>query len=125
MRHGRVTEPAFDENLQRRRANLVREKERWGRAVFGMLDRESKRGGAPGIGTGAYLVLPLVTVLAALAAEGDEMQCECAGYIDAQMVLIETAVRLALERKRAEDRAVTAQLRGFAQAYTRQRTLLG
>jgi Fe-S-cluster containining protein len=124
VRHGRVAEPAFDMDLRRRRADLIHEKERWGRAVFGMLEKELNRGAAPGIGTGAYLVLPLVPVLAVLAAESDGMRAECAGYIDAQLVLIETAVRRALERKRAQDRAVTAQLRIFAQAYTRQRTLL-
>jgi hypothetical protein len=69
-------------------------------------------------------MLPLVPVLAVLAAEGDAMREQCVQYIDSQLALIDDAVDNALARKRPEDRAGTAQLRSFAQAYARQRTLL-
>jgi Fe-S-cluster containining protein len=124
VRHRRVAEPAFAEVLEARRADLVQEKERWGRAVFGMLDQELAQGQAPRLRDDASLVLPLAPVLAVLAAESEAMRGRCVEYIDAQVALIEAAVHGALARKRLDDRAVTAQLRRFARAYTRQRSLL-
>jgi hypothetical protein len=72
----------------------------------------------------AYRVLPLAPVLAVLATEGPQMRAQCVEYIDFQLALIDAAVSSALDRKRPEDRACTAQLRSFAQAYARQRPLL-
>jgi hypothetical protein len=120
-----VTDAAFGEDLRRRRAELVQEKTRWGRAVAGMLEKELVRGGQPQrFGDEAYLVLPLVPILAVLAAEGDAMREQCVRYIDSQLAQIGAAVSSALARKRPEDRAGAAQLRSFAQAYARQRALL-
>jgi hypothetical protein len=125
VQHRRVTESAFDEDLRRRRAELGQEKTRWGRVVAGMLENELNQGHpSQRFGDDAYLVLPLAPVLAVLAAEGDTMREQCVQYIDAQLPLIGEAVNSALARKRPEDRAGTAQLRSFAQAYARQRTLL-
>jgi Fe-S-cluster containining protein len=122
VQHRRVTE-AFAGDLQRLRAGLVHEKERWGRAVFGMLETGLTQGQSR-LRDDAYRVLPLAPVLAVLATEGPEMRAQCVEYIDFQLALIDTAVNSALDRKRPEDRACTAQLRSFAQAYARQRPLL-
>jgi Fe-S-cluster containining protein len=120
----RVTEP-FREDLHRRRADLVHEKERWGRAVFDMLGTVlDQRHAQSRLTDDTYLVLPLAPVLAVLAAEGQAMREQCVEYIDCQLELVDAAVNRALERKRPEDRACTAQLRSFAQAYARQRMLL-
>jgi hypothetical protein len=125
VQHRRVMEPAFNQDLGRRRAELEQEKQRWGRAVAGMLENELNQGyPSQRLGDDTYLVLPLAPVLAVLAAEGDTMREQCIEYIDAQLALIGEAVGSALARKRPEDRAGTAQLRSFTQAYTRQRTLL-
>jgi Fe-S-cluster containining protein len=124
VRHGRVADPAFDDDLRRRRADLAEEKERWGRTVFALIEKELSQGNWSGLRDDADLVLPLVPLLAVLAAEGDAMRMQCVEYIDFQLALIDAAVNGALARKRVEDRAVTAQLRGFAQAYARQRALL-
>jgi Fe-S-cluster containining protein len=123
VRHRRVADADYDADLQRRRAELVQEKARWGRAVFGMLERELA-GAARMPDGGGYLVLPLVPVLAVLAAESPAMRAACVDYVDAQLALIETSVAAALARKRPEDKPVTAQLRSFAGAYARQRPLL-
>jgi Fe-S-cluster containining protein len=125
VQHKRVADPAFGADLQRRRAELAQEKQRWGAAVFGMLEKELNHGqGAQRFGDDAYLLLPLVPVLAVLAAEGETMRAQCVEYIDFQLALIDAAIGRALARKRPEDRAATAQLRSFAQAYARQRPLL-
>lgn len=121
--HRSVADAGYAHDLHRRQADLVEEKERWGRAVFGMLEPGLKQGQAPRLGDDGWLVLPLVPVLAVLAAEGPAMRAQCLAYIDAQLALIEATVGAALVRKRGEDRAVTAQLRGFAHAYARQRRL--
>jgi Fe-S-cluster containining protein len=119
-----VADPAFAHDLQRRRADLVDEKARWGRAVFGMLENELAAGRGPQPRADGWLVLPLVPVLAVLAADGPAMREACLAYIDAQLPLIEATIAAALVRRRAEDKPVTAQLRGFAHAYARQRVLL-
>jgi hypothetical protein len=117
-----VAAPDYAADLARRRADLVDDKARWGNAVFGMLRGELARSGP--VPAGGYRVLPLVPVLAVLAAESPAMRAECVDYIDAQLALIEKDVAAALARKRPEDRAATAELRGFAAAYARQRPLL-
>jgi Fe-S-cluster containining protein len=124
VRHDRVVDAGYHADLQRRRDDLVQEKARWGRAVFGMLEREFASGAARLPGGDGYLVLPLAPVLAVLAAESPAMRAACVAYIDAQLALIDASVAAALARKRPEDRALTAQLRGFAQVYARQRPLL-
>jgi hypothetical protein len=125
VQHRRVAEAAFHEDLQRRRSELEQEKQRWGRAVAGMLENELNQGSPyQRFGGDAYLVLPVAPVLAVLAAEGESMRVQCVQYIDAQLALIGEAVDRALARKRPEDRPGTVQLRNFAHAYARQRTLL-
>jgi Fe-S-cluster containining protein len=124
VQHRRVADAAFGEDLRRRRVELAQEKKRWGWAVAGMLEKELNQGPPQRLGDDAYLVLPLVPILAVLAAEGDAMRGQCVQYIDSQAALIGKAVSSALARKRPEDRAGTAQLRSFALAYARQRTLL-
>lgn len=119
-----VADPAYRDDLQARRADLAGDKARWGRAVAGMLEKEWRRGSAPGPRDEAAMVLPLVPVLAVLAAEGAAMRADCVDYIDCQLALIDAAVGRALVRKRPADRETTAQLRAFAQAYARQRALL-
>jgi Fe-S-cluster containining protein len=118
----RVAAPDYAADLARRRADLVDDKARWGNAVFRMLRGELAR--TPAAHAGGYRVLPLVPVLAVLAAESPTMRAECVDYIDAQLALIETEVGAALARRRPEDRTATAELRGFAAAYARQRPLL-
>lgn len=122
VRRERVQDEGYAADLARRRADLAEDKRRWGRAVFGLLDAELA--GAGRLAPGGCLVLPLAPVLAVLAAEGAAARADCIGYIDAQLPLIESAIAGALARKRPQDRAGTAQLRGFAQAYARQRRLL-
>ena len=120
----RVADPAYRDDLRGRRDDMAGDKARWGRAVAGMLEKEWRQGAAPGPRDEAALVLPLVPVLAVLATEGESVRAECVDYIDCQLALIDAAIGRALVRKRPADRETTAQLRGFAQAYTRQRRLL-
>lgn len=124
VRQQRVVDPGFGRDLQERRSDMAGDKTRWGRAVATMLEKELRQGGAPALRDEAALLLPLVPVLAVLAAEGEAMRAECIDYIDCQQSLIEAAIGRALARRQSADRATTAQLRGFAQAYARQRVLL-
>lgn len=124
VRHGAILDPGYDADLQRRRADLVDDKARWGRAVFGMLERELVAGAMPLPLDAGYLTLPLAPVLAVLAAESPAMRAACVDYVDAQLALIDAAVGAALARRDPQDRATTTQLRAFAAAYGRQRPLL-
>ncbi|MEO7493473.1 MAG: hypothetical protein ABIT83_04435 [Massilia sp.] len=116
-----LRDAGYRDDLQQRRSSLVDEKRDWGGAVFSMLKNELRQSRQSDDG---YLVLPLAPVLAVLAAQSEAMRARCVDYIDSQLALIDAAITVALERRHSADREVTAQLRAFAQAYSRQRPLL-
>lgn len=121
VQHRSLRDAGYRDDLQRRRSSLADEKRDWGGAVFSMLKNELRQLRQADDG---YLVLPLAPVLAVLAARDEVVRLRCVEYIDRQLALIDAAIAGALERRRAADRDVTAQLRGFVQAYSRQRLLL-
>jgi hypothetical protein len=125
VKHGRIADAAFNADLERKRGSLAADKQRWGNAVFDILKKDLLATPArERIPESGYVSLPLVPVLAVLANESNAMRQRCIAFIDAQLALIESAMSLALQRKRQEDRPFTAQLRAFSQAYAKQRALL-
>ena len=126
VRFDRVVDLTYERDLARRRDDLARERAQWGNGVFALLKKElfDLRGDARQIPADGYLSLPLAPVLAIVASVDEESRVRCVDFIDRQLALIDAMIAAAMARKLSADRATTAQLRTFAQAYLRQRGLL-
>ena len=126
VRFDRVVDQAYEHDLSRRRDDLARERANWGNGVFALLKKElfDGRGDARQIPVDGYLSLPLAPVLAIVASADEASRLRCAAFIDSQLALIDAMIAAAMARKVSTDRATTAQLRTYAQAYLRQRELL-
>lgn len=114
---GAVVDPAYRAQWTTHRRLLDDEQQLWGTAVSGMLRRQlppPPRGAADGLVT-----LPLVPVLAVLAAWSDRCRERCLRYVLRQRALLERQIDTALARKREQDRPVTAEYRTYLAAYQR------
>ncbi|WP_321945578.1 YkgJ family cysteine cluster protein [Paraburkholderia sp. J10-1] len=120
---GRVADA---EALARFRGALVFERGVWRDAVFASLHEAAAdlRGALARLGAGGHLTVSLVPALMAAARVSARCRELCVAYIDNQVALIERTVEAALVRRRLDDRPVTRELRGFAQAYAGARELL-
>lgn len=123
---GRVEDTNAKHALARRRSALEQEKAMWGRAVFEALRKDLFESPAAlaRIPAGGFLTISIVPAL--LAVAGASVRCRewCLDYIDSQLALIERRIAQALLRRRLDDRPITQELRGFADAFQRARTLL-
>ncbi|MFM0591399.1 hypothetical protein [Paraburkholderia dilworthii] len=123
---GRIEDANAQHALARRRHALEQEKAMWGRAVFESLrnDLFESPAALARIPSGGFLTISIVPAL--LAVAGASVRCRewCLDYIDSQLALIDRRVAQALLRRRLDDRPVTQELRGFASAFQRARTLL-
>ena len=116
---GRIADPHARLALARRRRALEEERTIWTQAVFNALraelfDSPAARARIP---PGGFLTISLVPALLTLAAASAHCRQLCIGYIDSQLALIQRSIAQALARRRLDDRPVTQQLRGFANAY--------
>ncbi len=107
------------EALARFRGALAFERDIWRDAVFASLHEAAAdlRGALARLGAGGHLTVSLVPALMAAARVSARCRELCVAYIDSQIALIERTVEAALARRRLDDRPVTHELRGFAQAY--------
>ncbi|OLL32277.1 hypothetical protein BTH42_07455 [Burkholderia sp. SRS-W-2-2016] len=116
---GHVADRDAREALARRRRALELEREVWTQAVFDALraDLFDSPAALARIPSGGFLTISLVPALLTVAAASERSRQLCIDYIDSQLRLIERSIAQALTRRRLDDRPVTQQLRGFANAY--------
>lgn len=124
---GEIKDAKERDALARRRHALEREREVWGRAVFQSLRKDlfDSPAALARFPPGGFLTISIVPVLLAVASTSARCRQLCLDYIDSQLALIDRSIEQALLRRRLEDRAVTQELRGFAQAYQRAKALFG
>jgi hypothetical protein len=116
---GRIADPQAQHALARRRRALEEERAIWTQAVFDALrvdlfDSPAARARIP---AGGFLTISLVPALLTVAIGSARCRALCLDYLDSQLALIERSIAQALTRRRLDDRPVTQQLRGFANAY--------
>ncbi|APA88383.2 hypothetical protein BJG93_23750 [Paraburkholderia sprentiae WSM5005] len=116
---GRIVDPRARDALARRRSALEGERAIWTQAVFDALraDLFDSAAALARIPVGGFLTISLVPALLTVAAASARCRELCIDYIDSQLALIERGIAHALTRRRLDDRPVTQQLRGFANAY--------
>ncbi len=114
---GVVADPGYRQQLHTHRQLLAEERELWGAAVTQMLRGQMPP--APRGGGGGMLTLPLVPILSVLAAWSEACRLRCLRYMQQQCALLDRQIGLALQRKREQDRTVTAEFRTYAAAYRR------
>ena len=124
--HGQIEDANARDAVTSRRSELEREREVWGRAVFESLRKElfESPSALTRIPPNGFLTISIVPALLAVAGISAYCRQLCLDYIDSQLALIERSIEQALLRRRLEDRPVTQELRGFAQAHQRAKTLL-
>ena len=123
---GHIVDANAKDALTRRRNALEKEREVWGRAVFETLRKElfDSPAALARIPSGGFLTISIVPALLAVAAASARCRRLCVDYIDSQLALIDRCIAQALLRRRLDDRPVTQELRGFANAYRRAKALL-
>lgn len=123
---GRVVDSGTLDALTRRRRALALEREVWGEAVFNALRKDlfDSPAALARIPAGGFLTISLVPALLTVAGASARCREWCVDYIDSQLALIERNTGQALLRRRLDERPVTQQLRGFANAYRQARTAL-
>ncbi|MCC8400781.1 hypothetical protein LJ655_02530 [Paraburkholderia sp. MMS20-SJTN17] len=116
---GRIADLHAQHALARRRRALEEERSIWTQAVFDALRAElfDSPAALARIPPGGFLTISLVPALLSVAAASARCRALCIDYIDSQLALIERCIAQALTRRRLDDRPVTQQLRGFANAY--------
>ena len=126
VNNGRVIDADAQDALTRRRTGLGKEQEVWGRAVFQALrhDLFDSPAALARIPTGGFMTISIVPALLAVASASARCRQLCVEYLDSQLALIDRCIEKALLRKRLDDRPVTQELRGFANAYQRAKALL-
>jgi hypothetical protein len=122
-----VVDENAKESLVRRRRDLADEKRWWGESVFRMLQRDlfANAAALARVPESGSLVMAIAPVLMVLAAVSSRCRERCLAYIDAQIVLIEETLRLALANERLADRRETEQLRAFLRTHRTLGTVLG
>ncbi|WP_408350913.1 hypothetical protein [Paraburkholderia phytofirmans] len=123
---GEIRDANARDALARRRSALEREREVWGRAVFESLRKDlfDSPAALARIPAGGFLTISIVPALLAVASTSAGCRQLCLDYIDSQLALIDRSIEQAILRRRLDDRPVTQELRGFAQAYQRAKALL-
>ncbi|HEY2020568.1 hypothetical protein [Paraburkholderia sp.] len=123
---GHVVDASALDALTRRRSALAKEREVWGRAVFESLreDLFNSPAALARIPADGFLTISIVPAILAVASTSERCRQLCVDYIDSQIALIGRSVQQALLRRRLDDRPVTQELRGFANAYQRAKALL-
>ncbi|SMG51152.1 hypothetical protein [Paraburkholderia susongensis] len=123
---GRIVDAQARDALMRRRRALEQERVVWTQAVFEALRKDlfDSPAALARIPAGGFLTISIVPALLTLAQSSARCRELCIGYIDSQLALIERSIERALLRRRLDDRPVTQQLRGFANAYRHARAAL-
>ena len=126
VEQGHIVDTNAKDAITRRRDALKKEREVWGQAVFGALRKElfDSPAASARIPAGGFLTISIVPALLTVAATSARCRQLCVDYIDSQLALIERCITLALLRRRLDDRPITQELRGFANAYRHAKALL-
>ena len=111
---GAVVDPGYRAQLHAHRHALGRDLQEWGETVSALL-----RGQMTPPPAGDVVTLPLVPVLAVLAARSDTARARCLRYVQRQLVLLDRKVGEGLARKHPRDKPVTKEFRAYAAAYAR------
>ncbi len=106
-------------SLARRRRDLADEKRWWGESVFQMLkdDLFADATALARVPESGFLVMAMAPVLMVLATVSSRCRQRCLEYVDAQTVLIESSIRVAVARRRLDGRAEIEQLGAFARTH--------
>jgi Fe-S-cluster containining protein len=123
---GCVVDANANDALTRRRLALAKEREVWGQAVFNALRKElfDSPAALARIPAGGFLTISIVPALLGVASASENCRSLCVDYIDSQLALIDRCIAQALLRRRLDDRPVTQELRGFANAYRHAKAVL-
>lgn len=119
MADGEVADPAYRTQLHTHRGALGHEMREWGDEVTALL-----RGQMAPPAAGDVVTLPLVPVLAVLAARSDAVRRRCLRYVQRQQALLDRKVDEGLARKHPRDKPVTKEFRAYAAAYERLAAVL-
>lgn len=103
--------------LEQDRAALVFDRKLWRDAVAAAL--AAAPGSLAALKPGARLTIPPVPALLSVARVSPACHAACIDVIGRQRALIDSTISAALARRRADERAVTQELRGFALAHAR------
>ncbi|WP_345816009.1 hypothetical protein AAGS40_17320 [Paraburkholderia sp. PREW-6R] len=124
--NGRIEDDGATNALSRRRAALELDHAFWGRAVFASLRRGlfDSAAALARIPPGGFLTISIVPALLAVAGASAPCRDWCIDFIDSQLALIDRSIAQAMTRRRLDDRHVTQELRGFANAYQRAKAVL-
>jgi hypothetical protein len=127
IEQGHVVDASANDALKRRRLALHKEREVWGQAVFEALRKDlfDSPVALARIPAGGFLTISIVPALLAVASASASCRRLCVDYIDCQIALIDRCIAQALLRRRLDDRPVTQELRGFANAYRHAKAVLG
>ena len=100
------------------RRALAADKRFWGNALFTQIAEQflTEPESAERIPTQGFLVIPLAPVLELLAGFSDRCRERCLDYLDAQIVLCETAARACQARNQSLPGESLGRLRGFLRA---------
>jgi Fe-S-cluster containining protein len=122
----RIVDANAQNALTRRRDALAKEREVWGQAVFESLRQDlfNSPAALARIPVNGFLTISIVPALLAVAGTSARCRELTVDYIDSQIALIGRSIAQALLRRRLDDRPVTQELRGFANAYQRAKALL-
>jgi hypothetical protein len=103
--------------LEQDRAALVFERKLWRDAVAAALS--ASPAALAGLKPGARLTIAPVPALLSVARISPACHAACLDVIRQQRTLIDATVAAAIARRRADERAITQELRGFALAHAR------
>jgi len=105
-------------SLATARRGLAADKRFWGTIIHAQIVEQlfGEQGDARRVPTQDFLVIPLTPVLEWLAQVSQRCRERCLEYLDAQLVLCETAAHRFVARKQSSQGTSLARLRGFARA---------
>ena len=115
-----ISDQSFRAALQKRRDDLILEKQLWGQAVFQTVHKELFSNNLQAAKIPAdegALLLSIIPVLQVLANLSESLRLRCLRYIDSQIGLLDDKIAQAIARKSASDKPTTRSFRSFKEHY--------
>lgn len=115
-----IPDHSFRAALQKRRDDLIFEKQLWGNAVFQTVHKElfsNNLQAAKIPADDGALLLSIIPVLQVLANLSESLRLRCLRYIDSQIGLLDDKIAQAIARKSAADKPTTRSFRSFKEHY--------
>jgi hypothetical protein len=127
IKNRQILDETYQTALQKRRDDLVLEKQFWANAVFAELKTELLHNRAE-INKipldNSIVLLSIIPVLIQLAQVSDKCRLRCLHYIDSQLSLIDNKIAQAIQRKTIADKKTTQEFRSFKEKYLKLRPAL-